>query len=93
MSNLSMMSGPAIGMLTPLTMGSPGLSPMGSLTSLTPMVPTATGMSPLMSTMGNAALLNSNMGVFQPYPVGPVATGKGLLLSLLLYPSHPVTVL
>ncbi|KAG7279129.1 hypothetical protein CRUP_022324, partial [Coryphaenoides rupestris] len=74
----SLNSAYGVSMLTPLAMGNPGFSPMGTLTPLTPMVPMATGMGTLMPNMGNTALLSSTMGVFQPYPAGPLATGLPL---------------
>ncbi|XP_018522386.1 intersectin-2b [Lates calcarifer] len=83
-SNMPMMPGTNLAMLTPIPMATPGLSTLTPMTGLTPLVPTATGMSPLiastpnrplMPTMGNTTLPNGTMGILQPIPAGTLATG------------------
>uniref|UniRef100_A0A3B4T6Q1 Intersectin 2b n=1 Tax=Seriola dumerili TaxID=41447 RepID=A0A3B4T6Q1_SERDU len=82
--NMPMMSGANFAMLTPISMATPGLSPLTPMTGLTSLVPTATGLSPLiasnptrplMPTMGNTTLPNGTMGLLQPIPAGALATG------------------
>ncbi|GLD49042.1 intersectin-2-like isoform X1 [Lates japonicus] len=83
-SNMPMMPGTNLAMLTHIPMATPGLSTLTPMTGLTPLVPTATGMSPLiastpnrplMPTMGNTTLPNGTMGILQPIPAGALATG------------------
>ncbi|KAF7662105.1 hypothetical protein LDENG_00246270 [Lucifuga dentata] len=84
-TNLPMMPGTNLSMLTPISITTPGLSPLIPMTTLTPLV--ATGLSPLigstptrplMPTMGNATLPNGTMGLLQPIPAGALATGLPL---------------
>uniref|UniRef100_A0A7N5ZTS7 Intersectin 2b n=1 Tax=Anabas testudineus TaxID=64144 RepID=A0A7N5ZTS7_ANATE len=72
-----------LGMLTPMSMANPGLSPLTPMAGVTPLVPAPTVLSPLISstptrplltTMGNATLPNGTMGILQPVPAGPLAT-------------------
>ncbi|XP_022595239.1 intersectin-2-like isoform X1 [Seriola dumerili] len=88
--NMPMMSGANFAMLTPISMATPGLSPLTPMTGLTSLVPTATGLSPLiasnptrplMPTMGNTTLPNGTMGLLQPIPAGALATGLPLSAS------------
>ncbi|XP_055010427.1 intersectin-2b [Boleophthalmus pectinirostris] len=81
--NMPMMPGT---ILTPLAMGSPGLTPMG----LSPLVPTATGLSPLIAagsprplvpTLGSGGLPNGGLGLLQPTPAGAMSTGLPLTTS------------
>ncbi|CAJ1048909.1 intersectin-2b isoform X1 [Xyrichtys novacula] len=79
------MMGSNLTMLAPLSMSTPGLSPLAPMTGLTPMVPTVpTGLSPLigstpprpmMPAMGSATLPNGTIGFLTPIPAGPMATG------------------
>uniref|UniRef100_A0A3B4YTY2 Intersectin 2b n=1 Tax=Seriola lalandi dorsalis TaxID=1841481 RepID=A0A3B4YTY2_SERLL len=94
--NMPMMSGANFAMLTPISMATPGLSPLTPMTGLTSLVPTATGLSPLiasnptrplMPTMGNTTLPNGTMGLLQPIPAGALATGTRLPLSASTYSS------
>ncbi|XP_041649408.1 intersectin-2b isoform X2 [Cheilinus undulatus] len=83
MGGMTMMPGSNLALLAPLSMSTPGLSAMSPMTGLTPLVPTATGLSPLMatptrpmmSTMGSATLPNGTMGILTPMPAGALATG------------------
>ncbi|XP_049450197.1 intersectin-2b isoform X2 [Epinephelus fuscoguttatus] len=87
---MSMMPGTNLAMLTPMSisMANPGLATMTPMTGLTPLVPTATGMSPLMAstssrplmpTMGNTTLPNGS--ILQPMPAGTLAPGQPLSAS------------
>ncbi|KAK2854204.1 hypothetical protein Q5P01_006865 [Channa striata] len=93
--NMPMMTGANLAMLTPISVASSGLSPLTPMAGLTPLVPTATGLSPLIAstpnrplvpTMGNATLLNGNMGLFQPVPAGALAAGLPLSASTYVTP-------
>uniref|UniRef100_A0A096LY87 Intersectin 2b n=1 Tax=Poecilia formosa TaxID=48698 RepID=A0A096LY87_POEFO len=79
LGSVPMMGGSNFAMLTPLSMVSPGLSPLTPMTGLSPMVPTSAGMNPLiastatrplMPTVGNTALPNGTMGMLQPMLAG-----------------------
>ncbi|XP_072321594.1 intersectin-2b isoform X2 [Eucyclogobius newberryi] len=83
LGNMPLMPGP---MLTPIPMGSTGLSPMG----LSPLVPTASGLSPLVGagslrplvpTLGSGGLPNGGIGFLQPIPAGALSTGLPLTSS------------
>ncbi|XP_023150163.2 intersectin-2b isoform X2 [Amphiprion ocellaris] len=85
--NLSMIPGTNLAMLTPISMTTPGLTPLAPMTGLTPLVPTATGLNsliastptrPLIPTMGNATLPNGTMGMLHPIPAGALTTGLPL---------------
>ena len=85
MPTMSMMSGSSIGMLTPIPMSTAGLATLTPMSSLNPLVTTATGLSPLitptpthllMPTVGNATLPNGSMGILQPFPAGTLTTGN-----------------
>ncbi|XP_047196468.1 intersectin-2b isoform X2 [Hippoglossus stenolepis] len=86
LSNMSMMPGTNLSMLIPLSLATPGLSPLTPMTGLTPLVPMATGLSPLIAStntrpMGNVTLPNGTMGILHPMPTGPLATGLPLSVS------------
>ncbi|XP_026233590.1 intersectin-2b isoform X2 [Anabas testudineus] len=83
MPTIATMPGANLGMLTPMSMANPGLSPLTPMAGVTPLVPAPTVLSPLISstptrplltTMGNATLPNGTMGILQPVPAGPLAT-------------------
>ncbi|XP_068181807.1 intersectin-2b isoform X2 [Antennarius striatus] len=85
MSNMPMMSGTNLAMLTPISASGPGLSALTPMTGLPPLVSTATGFSPVMTSIparplmpmvGNAILPNGTMGILQPIPTGALATGR-----------------
>lgn len=82
--NMSMMTGTSLPMFTPISMATPGHSLLTPMTGYTPLVPTATGLSPLvtstpsrsmMPTMGSATLPNGSIGLLDPYAVGALASG------------------
>ncbi|XP_058485779.1 intersectin-2b isoform X2 [Solea solea] len=85
--SMSMMSGTNFSMLTPISMATPGLSPMTGPTTL---VPVASGLSPLlvstarplMPTMGNPSLANGTIGFLQPIPAGMSLSPASSLLDL-----------
>ncbi|XP_056135301.1 intersectin-2b [Lampris incognitus] len=88
--NLSMLPGAGVAMLTPMSMTTPGFSPLTPMTSLTPLVPMAQGLSPLrgsnptmplMPTIGNAALPNGTIAILQPITAGAIGTGLPLSTS------------
>ncbi|XP_067448433.1 intersectin-2b isoform X2 [Thunnus thynnus] len=88
--NMSMMGGTNLPMMTPIAIATSGLSPLTPMTGLTSLVPTATGLSPLiasnptrplMPTVGNTTLPNGTMGLLQPLPAGALATGLPLSAS------------
>uniref|UniRef100_I3KKC9 Intersectin 2b n=1 Tax=Oreochromis niloticus TaxID=8128 RepID=I3KKC9_ORENI len=76
----SMMPGTNLGMLAPMA-----VSPMTPMTGLTPMVPSSSGMNPLMMStaprplvvpaMGNTTVPNGTMGLLQPISSGGLNTG------------------
>ncbi|TNN60807.1 Intersectin-2 [Liparis tanakae] len=83
--NMSMMTGASLPMFTPISMAAPGHSLLSPMTGYTPLVPTATGLSPLVSstpsrsmmpTMGSATLPNGSIGLLDPYAVGALASGQ-----------------
>ncbi|XP_042185757.1 intersectin-2 [Oncorhynchus tshawytscha] len=87
--NLSSMT-PNLSSMTPnLSSMTPNLSPMAPVTGLTPMVPMATGMVPLVATstmpllpsLGSPALPNGTMGILQQLPPGHMGTGLPLSVS------------
>ncbi|CAN9506941.1 unnamed protein product [Ophioblennius macclurei] len=93
-SSLTMMPGANLSMLTPLSMANPGLSTISPMTGLTPLVPTATGLNPLiasaptrhtMPTFGSTTLPNGTMGLLQPIAAGTMT--PGLPLSATSYTS------
>uniref|UniRef100_A0A8K9V766 Intersectin 2b n=1 Tax=Oncorhynchus mykiss TaxID=8022 RepID=A0A8K9V766_ONCMY len=92
-SNFATMT-PNLSTMTPnLSTMIPNLSPMTPVTGLTPMVPMATGMVPLVATstmpllpsLGSPALPNGTMGILQQLPPGHMGTGKRRTGSLFLY--------
>ncbi|XP_026148800.1 intersectin-2b isoform X2 [Mastacembelus armatus] len=92
LSNMPMMPGTNLAMLTPIPVATPGLSPLTSMTGLSPLVPGAAGLRPLINstptmplipTMGNATLPNGTMGMLHPVSSGAL----GLPLSASTYSS------
>ncbi|KAM9410329.1 intersectin-2b isoform 2-T2 [Pholidichthys leucotaenia] len=78
-SSMPMMPGSNLAMLTPMSVATPGLSPMAPMIGFSPLLATSSGMSPLMTsgpsipripTMGSATLPNGTMGLLQPMPTG-----------------------
>ncbi|XP_061601328.1 intersectin-2b [Cololabis saira] len=85
---MSMMLGPNLQTLTPVA--APGLSSLTPVTGLSHLVPTATGLNPLMASVptrplmpavGNTALSNGTMGLLQPIPTGSLVLGLPLSAS------------
>uniref|UniRef100_A0A7N8WW85 Intersectin 2b n=1 Tax=Mastacembelus armatus TaxID=205130 RepID=A0A7N8WW85_9TELE len=90
LSNMPMMPGTNLAMLTPIPVATPGLSPLTSMTGLSPLVPGAAGLRPLINstptmplipTMGNATLPNGTMGMLHPVSSGALGTGTFLSVS------------
>nr|XP_040023668.1 intersectin-2b isoform X2 [Gasterosteus aculeatus aculeatus] len=82
--NMPMMTGTNLPMFAASSMATPGFSTLTPMTGYNPIVPSATGLSPLiasnpsrpmMPTMGNATLPNGSFGGLDPFAPGASATG------------------
>lgn len=83
--NMPMMTGTNLPMFAASSMATPGFSTLTPMTGYNPIVPSATGPSPLiasnpsrpmMPTMGNATLPNGSFGGLDPFAPGASATGR-----------------